>query len=82
MKDLEKILNVPFLFGLVAQGHIPTIEKMLADGKDWTAIGVAIGWCGNTAKEHYERYQKRNSGFVEEGPNSGVRSQGKKADEA
>jgi len=62
--DLEKILNVPFLFGLKAQGHIPTIERMLSEGKDWEAIGKAIGWCPKTAQEHYERYKVNNVGPV------------------
>lgn len=42
-------------FGLRAQGHIPTIERMLADGASWRAIGDAIGWDWRTAKEWYER---------------------------
>lgn len=64
MGELEKFLNVPFLFGLKAQGHIPTIERMLAEGKDWEAIGNVIGWCHKTAKEHYERYKVNNVGPV------------------
>lgn len=54
------VLNVPFLFGLEAQGHIPTIERMLGEGKDWDAIGKAIGWCPKTAKEHYARRMRRD----------------------
>jgi hypothetical protein len=42
--------NVPVLFGLARQGHIPTIERMLAEGKSWSEIGEAIGWCGETAR--------------------------------
>lgn len=57
--DFAAILNAPVLFGLVAQGHIPTIERMLADGRDWDYIGGAIGWMPETAKEHYERYLER-----------------------
>ena len=56
MEELEKILNVPFLFGLKAQGHITTIEKMLKENKTWEEIGEVIHWCPKTAKEHYERY--------------------------
>jgi hypothetical protein len=45
------------VFGLRAQGHIPTIEQMLAEGASWNEIGKAIGWHGPTAKEYYERYE-------------------------
>jgi hypothetical protein len=45
----------------VAQGHIPTIEKMVAEGRSWDEIGNKIGWCPKTAKEHYDRYLKRQS---------------------
>jgi hypothetical protein len=55
MQLMEKVLDVPIAFGLRAQGHIPTIERMLADGADWDRIGIAIGWCPKTAKEHWER---------------------------
>lgn len=48
-----EILNAPVLFGLRAQGHIPTIERMLAEGKSWDVIGDVIGWCGETAQRHY-----------------------------
>jgi len=53
---LKEIMDMPILFGLEAQGHIPTIEKMLSEGKSWEEIGKTIGWCHDTAKEHYERY--------------------------
>lgn len=58
-EDMDKILNVPFVFGLVAQGHIPTIENMLKENKNWEEIGKAIGWCPKTAHEHYQSYLKR-----------------------
>ena len=55
--DLDEALgNARIVFGLVNQGHIPTIEKLLSEGKQWSEIGKAIGWCPTTAKEHYERY--------------------------
>lgn len=56
MKDhpLKYLLASPVLFGLSKQGHIPTIEKMLADGKPWTEIGKAIGWDPETAERHYK----------------------------
>lgn len=47
--------RVPVKFGLRAQGHLPTIERMLADGAGWDAIGSAIGWHGDTARQWYER---------------------------
>lgn len=42
-------------FGLRAQGHIPTIDRMLAEGATWEEIGATIGWHPPTAKEWYER---------------------------
>ncbi len=59
--ELDRIFDVPFLFGLVAQGHIPTIEQMIAENKTWEEIGNKIGWCPKTAKEHYDRYLARKS---------------------
>lgn len=47
--------NVSVRFGLRAQGHIPTIERMLSEGADWHAIGRAIGWHADTARQWYER---------------------------
>lgn len=41
------------VFGLVQQGHIPTIERMLSEGREWHEIGKEIGWNPNTAKMHY-----------------------------
>ena len=41
---LEKFGDTEILFGLIAQGHIPTIEKMLEDGKLWEQIAKEIGW--------------------------------------
>lgn len=53
----REIGNKKVVFGLVAQGHIPTIEKMLAEGNNnWYAIGRAIGWDGQTAERHYRNY--------------------------
>lgn len=42
-------------FGLRQQGHMPTIERMLAEGRTWHEIGAVIGWHPPTAKEWYER---------------------------
>ena len=46
---MEALMNAPVRLGLVAQGHIPTVEKMLAEKKSWKEIGDAIGWCHETA---------------------------------
>ena len=40
--------------GLRAQGHIPTIERMLSEGATWGEIGKAIGWCPETAWRWYQ----------------------------
>ncbi len=50
---MDVIGNTPFQFGLAAQGKIPTVEKMLADGSTWDEIGKAIGWDGEIAKRFY-----------------------------
>jgi len=46
-------------FGLQAQGHLTTIERMLGEGRDWKEIGQAIGWCPETAQRHYEWHRNR-----------------------
>lgn len=51
----KELLNQRILFGLRAQGHVPTIEKMLAEGASWEEIGKAISWDPATAKDFYER---------------------------
>jgi hypothetical protein len=51
----KEILDQPIVFGLRAQGHLPTIEKMLAEGASWDEIGKAIHWEPATAKDFYER---------------------------
>lgn len=51
--------NAHVLFGLEAQGHIPAVEAALAEGVDWQEIGLRIGWCGETAKQYYERHLAR-----------------------
>ena len=58
-KAWEILMNAPILFGLKAQGHIPTIERMLENGATWKEIGKKIGWCPETAKEDYESYIER-----------------------
>lgn len=57
--NLLKECGVTPKIGLEAQGHIPKIEAMLAEGKAWSEIGKAIGWHGPTAHEWYDRYRWR-----------------------
>ena len=54
-EEYPELANAEFRFGLRAQGHIPTVERMLSEGKSWKEIGEAIGWCASTAREYYER---------------------------
>lgn len=49
----DEILNAPVVFGLAAQGHIPTVERMLAEGRSWDEIGDVIGWCGNAVERFW-----------------------------
>jgi hypothetical protein len=44
-------------FGLRQQGHLPTIEQMLKEGKSWEEIGQAIRWDPETAKQWYHDEQ-------------------------
>ncbi len=45
--------DVPIAFGLTAQGHMPTIERMLMEHASWVEIGAAIGWEPETAARYY-----------------------------
>lgn len=38
--------GVIFQFGLKAQGHMPTVERMRGEGKSWAEIGDRMGWLG------------------------------------
>lgn len=58
MKLLES-LHIPFVFGLEAQGHIPTVERMLAEDATWDEIGKAIGWHGPAVADFFARYALR-----------------------
>jgi hypothetical protein len=58
---VDEFRSAKVVFGLRAQGHIPTIERMLAEGASWPEIGDAICWCPDTAREWYERDQEANS---------------------
>jgi hypothetical protein len=39
--------------GLRAQGHMPTIKRLLSEGKTWEEIGRVIGWEPKTAERWY-----------------------------
>ncbi len=66
LKSLLKVFDgVQIQFGLEQQGHIPTVERMLAEGKTWNEIGDAIGWHGPTAAKFYDMYLKRTKKFSE-----------------
>jgi hypothetical protein len=55
IESLQEILgDTKVLIGLRQQGHIPTVERMIAEGKSWDEIGKAIGWDGKAAMEWYE----------------------------
>ena len=48
--------NMKIAFGLEAQGHIPTIDKMLDGTNDWDTIAKEIGWVTETAMRCYILY--------------------------
>lgn len=54
-------MNVPVLFGLQAQGHIPKIEEMLSKGLGWQEIGAAIHWDPVTAERHYRLHLEKRA---------------------
>lgn len=51
--------RVTVCFGIEAQGHIPTIERMLREGAAWSEISQAIGWDRDAAAQHYLWYLQR-----------------------
>jgi hypothetical protein len=51
--DLLSEAGATVQFGLNSQGHLPTVDRMVAAGESWEAIGKAIGWCGKAARKHY-----------------------------
>ena len=55
----ELLRGVDVQIGLRQQGHIETVDRMLAEGATWNEIGVAIHWHGPTAKQWYEIESKR-----------------------
>jgi hypothetical protein len=65
------LLHTPLVVGLRAQGHLPTIERMLGEGASWSDIGRAIGWHGPTAREWYERETTATPAQQQEGEQHG-----------
>ena len=51
MKDF--LDNLPVVFGLKAQGLLPTVEAMVGAGESWESIGKAIGWCPDAVRRRY-----------------------------
>jgi hypothetical protein len=58
--------DMKIVFGLEAQGHIPTIEKILdefgSNEFSWEKIGKEINWCPKTACYHYVTYLRKKDG--------------------
>lgn len=44
MDGMESLKNAAVEFGLEAQGHIPTILRMLQEGCTWDAIAKSVNW--------------------------------------
>lgn len=67
LKLLGALTLVRCEFGLEAQGHVPTIRRMLDEGATWEQIGQAIGWDGETARRwwHEQHDAARNEGEVD-----------------
>lgn len=59
--EWKALMNTPVRFGLVQQGHIPTIERMLADGQPWDVIAKEIGWEAKTLIKHWGWYQEHKA---------------------
>jgi hypothetical protein len=53
LSDLLRELDVPIKFGLRAQGHLPRVREMVAQGMPWGDIGRAIGWQGEAVREWF-----------------------------
>ncbi len=47
------------LFGLEAQGHIPTILDLMKRGKTWPEIAKHIGWSTIELKKHWRTYMQK-----------------------
>lgn len=64
---IPEFAGVKPVFGLAAQGHLPTIERMIDENKSWDDIGQAIGWCPKTAQRHYLQYLRQQQTKVQDG---------------
>ena len=53
LSDLLVQSGLRLRIGLTDQGHMPTVEKMLEEGKSWDEIGRAIGWGSEAAQKWY-----------------------------
>ena len=56
---LKENPSIKIVFGLRAQGHLPTIDRMLSEGKSWEEIGREIHWCPKTAEKWYDEEKRR-----------------------
>jgi len=55
MRLIDEMLgSKPVVFGLRAQGHLSTVERMLLVGASWEQIGREIGWDPATAERFFE----------------------------
>jgi hypothetical protein len=54
LRIVKELQNAPVAFGLDAQGHLPTIEQMLAGKKTWAEIANQIGWDEITLRAHWQ----------------------------
>ena len=53
LAELLQSVGATVKIGLRAQGHLPTVNRMLVEGKTWDEIGAAIGWNGQAAAKWY-----------------------------
>jgi hypothetical protein len=40
--------------------HVPKIDQMLAEGSDWDAVALEVGWHKETAIKFYEQWKESN----------------------
>ena len=59
--DLLRESGVRVAFGLTQQGHMQTVDAMLAAGQSWDEIGKAIGWCPEAAERYYRMETQQNA---------------------
>lgn len=50
---MDAFMGMRFAFGLKAQGHVPTIEARLLEGRSWEEIAKEIGWEPKTLEDHW-----------------------------